>query len=675
MNAKNASLRSQSIHLAAALGLSVVFAACNNPFSEDGGQGGASKPDSLDAELGKDQLNRYNFLQGNFLSTGHIMDLAIDGKGLFILKNQDQFVYFRRPAMFVQDADGNLNLGNARTRLQGIKLYSDANPWPAIPADSVKPALKDLVDVRWPFDDLAPPRATTKVKFGRNLDSDALGKGTVLYTQKFLHHAQDDDRLVGLYDRAGTSLGIKAGDVLTLSATRNGSTITSTFEVAAASNLADLVNAMTTFLRSGTLGAGLGTTADWVTTGDSFTLRGALTLYGNSNPIENFQITSNRPVSGPRVTQAFSFPSLIPVGNSRLTQVTDPLRSPALASDLLAELFDSTGNPLGLEDGDRISFSGAIGDDTAQNVPELVYAANATTLQMLLSRIKDNFKLPDADGTLQNRPTVSLNAAGTDDNIADGAIVIRGLPGAAFDIRDVSIRSSDASNSKPSPNFFNTNFNVTTLRGAIDPLIGICALEIFDASGKAHALTVKFSPTNFPGSWLFEAALEKGQTLQGLGRGSLRFGADGSVAESTSGLLTFDPENGAAPVRFSLDFGRPGDFTGMTQFRNATTVTAYHQDGFAPGRLIAIGIGEEGIISGAYSNGQSRPLFRLPLAGFANPRGLKQVGENSFLESPESGKPTVALGLDPMVGAIRPGAIEYLSEAEKTKVCALEPGC
>jgi flagellar hook-basal body protein len=669
MSAAIASTRIPPSTLAAiAMFAALLLAACDSPVS-DGGDG-KGKPDSLDAELGKDQLNRYDFLQGSFLSTGQVMDLAIEGKGLFILKNLEQFVYFRRPGMFSQDAEGYLHLGNTRTRLQGVKLYSDTNPWPLLPAEPLKPAFKDLVDVRWPFDDLAPPRATTVVKLARNLDSDALGKGSVLYTQKFMHHAQDPDLLVGLYDRSGNALGIKAGDVLTLSAVGNGTPVTMIFEVQSTSTLAQLANALTTFLRSSSVGAGPGTTVDLVTAADSETLRGALTVYGNTAAINNLQITSNRPVSGPNVTKAFALPTLLPAGSGRLANVTEILRYPAQAADLVSEVFDAVGNPLGLEEGDRITFSGALGDETAQNVPILVFASRETTMQALIDRIKDNFKLPNYDGTLYNNRTVSLNAAGTDDNVHDGSILIRGMPGGAFDIRDVSIRSTDMNNSKPSPNFFNTNMNITTLRSATDALIGKCSVDLFDATGKPHPLTVQFSPSNFPGSWLFEASMEKGMTLEGATRGTLRFGADGSVAEATSGTLTFDPGNGTAPVKFTLDFGRPGDFTGITQFRSAMSVAAVEQDGFAPGRLTAISIGEDGIISGAYSNGKTRPLFQLPLAGFPNPKGLRQVGDNSFLESPESGKPAVTMG-----GAIRAGAVEFLSEAEKTRVCALYPGC
>ena len=154
------------------------------------------------------------------------------------------------------------------------------------------------------------------------------------------------------------------------------------------------------------------------------------------------------------MTKAFAVPTTIPRTRLSLAVVTDTLRAPANNTDALSELFDANGNDLGLEPGDIISITGAIGGDPAVNVTPLIYVAGAggTTMSELLAKIKDNFKLPDRDGTVQNNLSVSLNTAGSDDNIPDGSIVIRGQPETAFAIQDVTIRATDTNNAKPSPN-------------------------------------------------------------------------------------------------------------------------------------------------------------------------------------------------------------------------------
>ena len=663
----------------------LLLTGCDGPMT--GGKDektDTSNNDSLDAELGKQKQNRYDFLQGNLVSTGQVMDLAIDGSGFFILKNKTRNVYFRRPASFTQDAEGYLNLGNVSTRLQGIQLYSAQVPYPNIEPDSfpqVKSGLPDLIDIKWPFNDLAPPRSTTEVKLARNLDSDAMGKGSILYSQRFLHHAVGSDIAIGLLNARGQELGIYENDVLMLSATNGASTQSVAVKIIPRFTLTDLAAAATAFLRSTEVGAGAGATVDLVSAADSEPLRGALTLYGNSAPIRNFQVTSNRPISGPLVARAFAVPTDIPAGSIRMAVTTETLRAPALATDPLSEIYDAAGNRLGLEAGDQITISGSIGGDPAVNVTPLTYVDGpaGTTLGAIVAKVQENFKLATRDGSIYNHYSVSLNPAGTADNIPDGSLLIRGQPGTASAIRDVAIRATDGNNGQPAPNFFNTGMNMTTLRDAVDNEAAQSSIYVYDESGKNHILVINIIPTNTPGQWLWEAGLNEMERILHGARGKLSFGADGSVSffgnDEGDLRLEFDPMDGAKNVSLKLSAGGPGDFTGLTQFRSATTAALVGQDGLAAGKLMQISIDEAGIIYGAYSNGKTRALFQIPLADFPNRKGLSLIGENTFLETPDSGKPTVSSGLHDFPAAIKSGAIEYVTPAEFARVCEMYPEC
>lgn len=665
---------------ASLLGLALITIGC-----EKGSTLGPSDrvpDDSLDAQAGRDKRNKYDFLQGNLLSTGRLLDLGIEGNGLFVLKNGESHVYFRRPANFGPDAEGYLTLGNAKVRLQGIPLSTAQNPYSDGLSDSAFAKgvpLSALVDIRLPFHVAAPPRATTRVRLARNLDSDAQGKGSVLYTQRFLHHAEGADLLVGLTGYSGDPLGIQPGDLLTFSATVEGALRAATFTITETSTLSALATALTAFLRNEAVGAGLGATAEPLTAPEE--ARGALALYGNTGAIRNFQVTSSRPVSGPKVAMAFAVPADIPAGTTRLQVTTDALRSPAQAADPLGEVFDATGNRLGLEEGDAISVSGSIGGTPASIVTSITFVdgPGGTVLGDVMAKIKENFKLPEVDGTPANHRSVALNPAGSDDNIPDGSIVVRGQPGTAFAIRDVSLRASDRNGSKPSPNFFNTNANATTLRDAVDTEIPEAGIAVFDATGKEHVLTLRFTPTITPGQWYWEARLGGDGLISKGARGILQFGHDGSVASFASDAgdarLEFDPMNGSAPVSLTFYAGAPGDFSGLTQFRSVTTAALVSQDGFPAGMVRQISIGEDGIISASYTNGQSRNLFRIPLADFANRKGLGQVGTNSFVETAESGKPAVSFVKPGGVALIRPGALEYLTDADFKQVCETYPDC
>jgi len=431
--------------------------------------------------------------------------------------------------------------------------------------------------------------------------------------------------------------------------------------------MSDLTLAMTTFLQSAGAGGGPNATVEMVPAGNAS--RGALTVYGNSAPINNFQVTSSRPVSGPAVTKAFAVPTTIPAGTTQFSVVTDTLREPALDTDPLSILYDGSGNDLGLEPGDQITFGGSIGGTPANNVTPLTYVGGAggTKMSDLLAKIKDNFKLPDRDGTTQNDLSVSLNPAGTDDNIPDGSVVIRGQPEAAFAIRDVSIRATDANNTKPSPNFFISNMNTTSLRDATDSQVAESSITVYDNIGKEHTATMRFTPTGTPGQWLWDMKLAGQEAIIKGQKGKLAFGQDGSVSSFTfddgSTNLEFDPKNGAPDVILHLGTGGPRDFTGLTQFRSATTATAVSQDGYTMGRLRQISIGEDGIVSGSFTNGTTKSLAQIMVADFTNPGGLQKVKDSVYTTSSNSGDPVYGAAGAQSSSNIKPGALE-LSNVE-----------
>lgn len=655
------SATSRSRFPVACLAAAALLAACENPLTEgDGGKVG--KPSPVDTTKRADTAQPYDFTQGKLLPTGQAMHLAIEGKGFFVLKREGQYLYLRRPALFSRDSQGCLSLGPAQARLQGIRLADESHPYPALPAAGTRAELTGLEDVRWRADDIAPKRATSVIQIARNLPTEAWGKGSLLYSQPFLHHAEASDLLTSLRGTDGNPLGIRAGDRLafTGAGAGAGSTVTVDFPVTAQTTLADLANAMTAFLRSASIGAGLGTTVDLVTSADSHTLRGALTVYGNTASIRDFKILSSRDGNAAAIEAAFALPAGIKAGTTRLSAVTPGLRSPATAPIRMVFLYDAQGNPLGLEAGDAISFSGAIGKVQAQNVSALVFD-DRTTLEALLAKVRENFKL--------GNDRVVLNPAGSDDSLPDGSIVIRGYEGRERELRDVSIRSTDANSARPSPDFFNTNLGITTRQAAVDHKAGACVFKVYDAAGMERRLAVEFHPTPAQRIWKYTLALDSGLAIPGVTERTLEFDSNGTVIPRAANPIPVRTLDGLTFSNMELDL------TGITQAGDSATVALIAQDGFPAGLLEQITIGEDGILSGAYANGKTRALFQLPLADFPNLAGLKPAGQDIFQESAESGKPAVTAGPHPAVGAIRSGSLEYVTEEERARVCAAHSGC
>jgi flagellar hook protein FlgE len=128
------------------------------------------------------------------------------------------------------------------------------------------------------------------------------------------------------------------------------------------------------------------------------------------------------------------------------------------------------------------------------------------------------------------------------------------------------------------------------------------------------------------------------------------------------GKLTFDP--GAAPISSTgWTTGAAGDVvtvdvSGMTQFGGKNTVAATEQDGLPLGSLQSFSLGNDGTITGIYSNGLRQPLGQLALASFNNPGGLEKAGSSSFRVGDNSGAAIVGQAGVGGRGVLNSGALE-----------------
>ena len=99
-------------------------------------------------------------------------------------------------------------------------------------------------------------------------------------------------------------------------------------------------------------------------------------------------------------------------------------------------------------------------------------------------------------------------------------------------------------------------------------------------------------------------------------------------------------------------------FSSSTQFGSPFNVNALTQDGFPTGRLSGLEIGETGVITSNYTNGQTRVLGQVALANFANSQGLTQNGGTSWSETFDSGAPLISAPGSGALGLVESGALE-----------------
>ncbi len=610
---------------------------------------GGTNPVQLGLGMAVGSIDTMN-TQGNLQSTGKITDLAIEGDALFVYGTGESRYYSRMGAIQF-DANGTMVSPTNGFALQG-KMASEEGTYEGQP----------IGDIRIPFGDKSPAKASSEVDFGCNLDSDSQGLGTVMYTQRYLHAADANATLTSMFNSSGSDLAIREGDRLTISA--NGAselytvvdTLPSGQEVA---TLQDLVAAIQTFLNNnGSAGSAASLNAD-----------GSVRITAGLD-IANFQITSSRPGgSSGYVSRAFAISPNLAAGSF---DTTDTLLRPANAGDLIAELYDSRGNAvgdaLGLEDGSIINISGAVG---GINVPQgnFTYAAATSTLQDLLDSVRSAFGLPEFDGTPQNNLSVGVNIADTDDdNIPDGAIVIRGQKEKDFELTNVSMQAQDIDmTNNATPTRFNANNGFIELQQARNTAKHSTSIVVYDESGAAHTMTTTFTHSGTPGRWLWEISTGTGETITGGNMGVLTFGQDGSPSSFTfddqATQFSFDPMNGSNEVRISLDVGSPGSFRGITQFRAPSTTAARSQDGYTMGKLQQISIDEFGEISGVFTNGVTKSLAQIYVADFNNPGGLMKMGDSMFRPSMNTGEAILGIPKISSPSSIKPGALE-LSNVE-----------
>ena len=140
-----------------------------------------------------------------------------------------------------------------------------------------------------------------------------------------------------------------------------------------------------------------------------------------------------------------------------------------------------------------------------------------------------------------------------------------------------------------------------------------------------------------------------------LDKGELTFDTFGKLISPKEGVAysPFDPTNGSDLLTLGVDYGK---FS--TQFSAPFSVLSLSQDGFPSGQLDGLDIDSGGVVRANYTNGTQVALGKLMMANFANPNGLKQVGNANFKATTNSGAADLGEAGSDGFGAIQGGALE-----------------
>ena len=185
-------------------------------------------------------------------------------------------------------------------------------------------------------------------------------------------------------------------------------------------------------------------------------------------------------------------------------------------------------------------------------------------------------------------------------------------------------------------------------------------ITVYDGTGTPHNMSLDFTNTG-PGAWSYTVACTSG-TVTPAGTGTVTFSNTGSLSSFTypgaGSNVTISPTAGAAPFTVTINPGTINGIDGLAGFANPTNSVVNSQNGYQAGSLTNISIDTKGVVTGYFTNGVSRSLAQIALAQFTNPSGLLRSGDNTYLESANSGGPVVGFAGGTITSSITPGSLE-----------------
>jgi flagellar hook protein FlgE len=576
-----------------------------------------------------------DFAQGTFENTGNPFDLAIQGNGFFILNNGTGPMY-SRAGTFGLDSSGNLVDPTTGYKVQRTGTVGEATPTsPAFQTSGV-------TDIRVPLGITIPGSATQNIRFSGNLNSggsppvsEVLSSGQPL---TFGGGAATTDTLLNSLDQ--TTIPYSAGDKIQITGSRvDGTPLSAFYQLTgtASDTVGSLLDTINAQFLSPTPGEGATASLD---SGGHIVLQAnqggpaSLTLsLVNSTAVPNAgaQFTNFTQTVAGRAGDTAT--TAIQVYDNQFAPHTVTFtfqKSAANVWDVKASMdpkegvltgfgFDNT--VAGLTFNENGSFQGVASTSAnevlATQTPFTVGGAPAT-----------------ADTPLDSLDQHLGGAYGASDSIQISGVDQNGTPVSPVTLPTAGATLGDLVAA------INANFT-----GAVASLDAAGSLQVRSNTTGQSDLSLKLqdSATNSGGQTTFSKLVEVVRGTDG----------NDTLAFQIANLSGF-----GTTQTVKLSFGSPNDFGGLTQLGGGTSAAATSQDGYAQGTLQSASVGQDGTITGRFTNGRTETLAQLALATFTNPEGLRRSTNNYFGVTANSGTALVTTPQSGSAGSIQSGSLE-----------------
>lgn len=198
-------------------------------------------------------------------------------------------------------------------------------------------------------------------------------------------------------------------------------------------------------------------------------------------------------------------------------------------------------------------------------------------------------------------------------------------------------------------------------------------MTVYDSLGKAHAIPVMYEritgSTDADGNAV--AATDTNKWLVSVPKGTY----DGVETAGTTATIRFNGDTGkidttgtyATDVAVPITVPYPNgadlnttiklDFSNITQYSGSSNVNTSATDGYAAGFYKDMSIGQDGVITLTYTNGQKQQGGQIAIATFNNEAGLEKAGGSLYTASNNSGSAKIGT-FDSQGVSVTPGALE-----------------
>ncbi len=116
--------------------------------------------------------------------------------------------------------------------------------------------------------------------------------------------------------------------------------------------------------------------------------------------------------------------------------------------------------------------------------------------------------------------------------------------------------------------------------------------------------------------------------------------------------------SGALDSTMALTLGGLGKSDGLTQFAGDYNVLFINQNGVQFGTFSGVSISDKGLVTALFDNGETLPIYQIPVVTFTNYNGLQGRTGNVYVGSNESGPPVLRVAKSGATGSIASGALE-----------------